>query len=273
MPIKRKRKHKKLARKVCSNWESMRSTIAPENARFKKRREERCAKSKPEEVLVPEEPSSNIGSASTMEQLLLKHRQKSGMLDITTIFALDCEMVGVGIDDRSILARCTIVDGNGKTVYDKHVQPVKGEKITNYRTWVSGIRPKDVRKGSSAISFKIAQREVAALLKDQIVVGHALKNDFRALMLTHPPQNTRDTARFKPLLRVRKQGSFKVKHRPQKLKKLTLDILGIEIQAGEHDSAHDARAALLLYYKFQKVWEAGLKKKLRKKKKSRPSSV
>ena len=68
-----------------------------------------------------------------------------------------------------------------------------------------------------------------------------------------------DTGNLAP--QARKQGSFKVKHRPQKLSKLTSEFFGVEIQAGEHDSAEDARAALLLYYKFQKEWEESLKKK------------
>jgi len=35
------------------------------------------------------------------------------------------------------------------------------------------------------------------------------------------------------------------------LKKLALEVLGIEIQGGEHSSVEDARACMLLYRKFR----------------------
>lgn len=46
------------------------------------------------------------------------------------------------------------------------------------------------------------QREVAELLKGKILVGHALKNDLDVLMLSHPRMMIRDTAKYKPYMRV-----------------------------------------------------------------------
>ena len=40
------------------------------------------------------------------------------------------------------------------------------------------------------------QREVAALLKGRVLVGHAVYNDLKVLMLSHPKRHTRDTARL-----------------------------------------------------------------------------
>ena len=55
-------------------------------------------------------------------------------------------MVGVGADGSdSILARVSIVNLYGKCVYDKYVKPT--EKVTDYRTEVSGIRRADVANG------------------------------------------------------------------------------------------------------------------------------
>lgn len=63
--------------------------------------------------------------------------------------ALDCEMVGVGADGvESALARVSIVNQHGHCVYDKFVDP--GEKVTDYRTQYSGIRPHNLKDGSSA---------------------------------------------------------------------------------------------------------------------------
>lgn len=110
--------------------------------------------------------------------------------------ALDCEMVGVGPSGvESTLARVSIVNYHGHTVLDRFVRP--REKVTDYRTWVSGVREEDLRNGEfprlarraatsakrapplvpPAPSFQEVQKEVAELLKDRILVGHALSND------------------------------------------------------------------------------------------------
>ena len=57
--------------------------------------------------------------------------------------ALDCEMVGVGSNGReSALARCSVVDEQGKVLYDRHVQV--DERVTDFRTKYSGVRAKDL---------------------------------------------------------------------------------------------------------------------------------
>ena len=59
---------------------------------------------------------------------------------------MDCEMVGTGSDGKdSILARVSIVNQFGQCIYDKYVQPT--DKVTDYRTQFSGIRPGDMEKG------------------------------------------------------------------------------------------------------------------------------
>uniref|UniRef100_A0A3B5KQ81 Exonuclease domain-containing protein n=1 Tax=Xiphophorus couchianus TaxID=32473 RepID=A0A3B5KQ81_9TELE len=59
------------------------------------------------------------------------------------------EMVGVGPDgEESILARVSLVNKFGKCIYDKYVKPT--EKVTDYRTAVSGIRPEDIKDGEPA---------------------------------------------------------------------------------------------------------------------------
>ena len=66
---------------------------------------------------------------------------------ITKRLGIDCEMVGVGIDGKdSMLARVSIVNSFGEAVYDKFVAPM--QKVVDYRTEVSGIRPEDLVKGS-----------------------------------------------------------------------------------------------------------------------------
>lgn len=47
-----------------------------------------------------------------------------------------------------------------------------------------------------------AQNKVVSLLKNRVVVGHGLSNDFEALMVSHPKGLIRDTALYEPLMRV-----------------------------------------------------------------------
>lgn len=59
---------------------------------------------------------------------------------------MDCEMVGVGPSSQeSVLARISVVNQHGHCVYDKFVKPK--EEVTDYRTWVSGVRPEDLENG------------------------------------------------------------------------------------------------------------------------------
>ena len=53
------------------------------------------------------------------------------------------------------------------------------ERVTDYRTWVSGVTEHDLRSGGPALPFEDVQQQVADLLKDRILVGHAVQNDLQ----------------------------------------------------------------------------------------------
>ena len=56
-------------------------------------------------------------------------------------------MVGVGSNGRKVhLARCSVVDEQGKVLYDRHVQV--DERVTDFRTKYSGVRAKDLKHDS-----------------------------------------------------------------------------------------------------------------------------
>lgn len=165
---------------------------------------------------------------------------------------LDCEMVGTGANGkRSVLARACVVDFKGAILYDAFVKV--DERVTDFRTQFSGVRPRDL-KSKDAVSFKECVTEVARLLKGKILVGHALRNDLKVLMLSHPRHDIRDTATYRPFMRY-VQGKF----RPRKLKDLAKEHLGLEIQGGEHTPDEDAGAAMALYCAKRREWEAGLR--------------
>ncbi|KAJ7406349.1 REX4 like protein, 3'-5' exonuclease [Willisornis vidua] len=111
-------------------------------------------------------------SKESVEQVLVKENAFDGL---TKAVAMDCEMVGVGPKgEDSIVARVSIVNQFGKCIYDKYVKPT--EKVTDYRTAVSGIRPQNINAGED---FKTVQKEVADILQGRILVGHALQNDLK----------------------------------------------------------------------------------------------
>jgi hypothetical protein len=106
------------------------------------------------------------------------------------------------------------------------------------------------------------QPRVAALLSGRLLVGHALRNDLKALLLSHPRRLIRDTATYVPLMRaaphVGGPTAAARRGRAAKLKDLAAAHLGLTIQSGEHSPVEDARAALLLYQRYIKEWEASL---------------
>lgn len=164
---------------------------------------------------------------------------------LTKALALDCEMVGVGPKgEESIAARVSIVNQYGKCVYDKYVKPT--EPVTDYRTAVSGIRPENLKQGEE---FEVVKKEVAAMLKGRILVGHALRNDLKVLFLEHPKKKIRDTQKFKPFRSLVKSA------RPS-LKQLSEKILGLRVQQAEHCSVQDAQAAMRLYIMVKRKWES-----------------
>ncbi|KAM8876566.1 RNA exonuclease 4 [Synchiropus picturatus] len=176
---------------------------------------------------------------------LVKERAFEG---ITRAVAIDCEMVGVGPEGQeSILARVSLVNQFGKCLYDKYVKPT--EKVTDYRTAVSGIRPQDIKDGED---MKTVQKEVAEILKGRIVVGHAIHNDLKILLLDHPKKHIRDTQKYKPFRKT-------VKTKRPSLKLLCKEILNVKVQQGEHSSVQDAQATMRLYTLVKKQWEADIK--------------
>jgi RNA exonuclease 4 len=153
-------------------------------------------------------------------------------------------MVGVGDGGYGdSLARVSVVDFHGKQVYDSFVKP--RERVVDWRTHVSGVAPKHM---ATARTFDDAQGQVAELLKGRIIVGHDVKHDLRVLELDHPSKMIRDTAKF--------SGFKKYGNGPKPaLRVLAKEILGVEIQTGQHSSIEDARVAMLLFRKHKPAFD------------------
>lgn len=175
--------------------------------------------------------------------------------------ALDCEMVGVGHGGKkSSVARVTLVDWDGRIVWDEFVR--QEQEVTDYRTFVSGITPLDMEVAT--LTFDECRQKVQTMISNKILVGHALKNDMRALNITHPWYITRDTAKYEPFMKTRFDDAILW---PRKLKDLAFEKLqGRKIQReGEPHSAHeDAAAAMALYRTVRTKWEKVMDYKISK---------
>jgi RNA exonuclease 4 len=154
-------------------------------------------------------------------------------------------MVGVGPnpDRDSSLARVSAVNFNGEQVYDSYVK--QKEMVTDWRTHVSGILPKHM---VGARTLEQVQADVARLLDGNILVGHSVRNDLDALKLGHPRRDIRDTARHRPFRKFAGGAT-------PRLKILAAELLGIQIQSGEHSSIEDARATMLLFRQDKDAFE------------------
>lgn len=191
----------------------------------------------------------NVGTEKDMEDKNTAPLIKLGSYKgLTKVVSMDCEMVGVGREGKEdMLARVSVVNQYGHCVYDQFVKPM--EHVVDYRTHVSGVRKEDLDKG---IEFSVVQKEVADVLKNRTLVGHAIHNDLKVLYLSHPKKKIRDTSRYKPF-RTLFNG------RIPSLKKLTAQVLSVKVQEGEHDSVQDAQAAMRLYTMYRQQWEKDIK--------------
>jgi DNA polymerase III epsilon subunit-like protein len=96
-----------------------------------------------------------------------------------------------------------------------------------------------------------ARLQILEILRGKLVVAHHIKHDLDALSITLPPEAIRDTALCVPLRRM----ANLTPHEMPSLKKLSLLVLGEEIQQGAHCSYVDAWTAMSLYRCVEEEWE------------------
>eukprot|EP00892_Ulva_mutabilis_P005653 jgi/Ulvmu1/345/UM001_0350.1 len=239
-----------------SNWERMKSE-ALQQSDVPAKREPR-----PPRPLKRRKVSSGTAGAAQVVSSTGVHEghlvPKSADAAPTEVVALDCEMVGVGnlevkSKGRDALARVCVVNDHGQVLLDLFVRPK--ERVTDFRTQFSGIRPKDIAEGST---HEEAMRQVHALVDGRLVVGHAVHHDIKILALQGvvPRTRVRDTALYAPLM-SRHPASGKLRSR--RLRHVAQLELHVDIQQGEHNPVQDARAALYIYHKHREVWETSVK--------------
>lgn len=158
--------------------------------------------------------------------------------------AIDCEFVGVGSDDRSALARVSLVNFYGVVLLDTFVKPK--ERVTDWRTWVSGVAPYHMHE---ATLFEEVQKKVCGILKGKVIVGHAVQNDLKSVLISHPRHQIRDTSRFSAFRKL-------AKGKPPSLKRLAKEYLQMDIQKQAHSSVEDAQVAMAVFRTHMKAIES-----------------
>lgn len=168
----------------------------------------------------------------------------SKLNELQKIVAIDCATVG-GPKNQHILARVSIVDFNGKVIFDTFVSPETG--VRDYRFKKSGVKQENL---IGVPSFSAVQKIVNDILSDKIVVGHNLHFDLIILGITTSVDLLRD---------ISTNGFIFDTFGPEdvSLKKLSKIILQRDIQIGCNDSIENAKAVLDIYKYFQMEIDEG----------------
>ncbi|CAH0563726.1 unnamed protein product [Brassicogethes aeneus] len=169
----------------------------------------------------------------------VRTRTRRNRPDFHGIYAVDCEMcyTVAGLE----LAKVTVINHEGRLVYDSHVKP--DNRVVDYNTRFSGITAKDLK---GAKSLRDVQNDLMGFINDKtILIGHGLENDLKALKIIH--FKVVDTALCFP-------HHHGLPYR-RSLKELVSTILAKDIQCSEkgHSSWEDASACLeLVLWKVKK---------------------
>mmetsp|Transcript_7483 Transcript_7483/g.10739 ORF Transcript_7483/g.10739 Transcript_7483/m.10739 type:complete len:489 (-) Transcript_7483:234-1700(-) len=209
-----------------------------------------------------QQPSSPSKNKQPMNHIFIRPNPKkvhdAPMTKRDMYFAVDCEMVGVGPNGtESALARISIVNFANEIVLDTYVKV--DQAVTDYRTFVSGIRPEHI-ESDSAMSLARVQILASNILNGKILIGHGLENDLKVMGIQHPMSDIRDTALYTPFMRKIERENDETIHCPRRLKELVKEKLGkkIQVEGKAHSPVEDAIAAMDLYKSNRNNWEMHL---------------
>lgn len=177
--------------------------------------------------------------------------------------SMDCEMVGT-LTDGSVAARVALVNWYNVVILDEYILP--NEQVTDYRTFVSGITADILKKRGKPMEE--VRANVLSLIREKVLVGHALTNDLKAMRIKHPKRLQRDTALYIPFMKKREKEDGSTLMLSRRLRDLATEQLNrsIQVEGKSHSPVEDAIAALDLY-KFQRPeWERSVLAKIEKKK-------
>lgn len=157
---------------------------------------------------------------------------------------LDCEMLLTAATFNSkhkqVLARASLINDKGELIYDICVEHQMGNIIPSGLKW-AGLTRNHIQPAFGALPFSKVKENLRGLLRDRILVGHALHNDTRALEINQSwelrgKRDTQTYSGFRRYGRITPGLAF--------LSELLLDQT---IQSSFHCSIEDAKATRQLY--------------------------
>ncbi|KAK7058300.1 hypothetical protein VNI00_001931 [Paramarasmius palmivorus] len=125
--------------------------------------------------------------------------------------------------------------------------PMVAHAVYDYRTAATNLSPE---KLVNAPTFHEVQREVAAIIRDKILVGHRLWTFLSIMGLSHPAIKTRDLALFIPLRRKLKARKV------VELNVLVEVYMGRNLEMMYEDSLEHARAAMDMFRSCEGLFES-----------------
>ncbi|KAI1666411.1 RNA exonuclease 4 [Pyrenophora tritici-repentis] len=182
---------------------------------------------------------------------------------LTKKIAIDCEMMRSNIGQ--VLGRVSVVNYDGKTIFDSFIYYPESVTITGTNEQFSGIRWTDIDPQNGARPFSQVQAQLSELFRARVVIGHDIKKDLRAITMdltAHLPRlqdvarsatclkfdiSVRDTQKYSGYRQYANPGA----HQGPNLKNLTQRVLGRSIKQGLVSSVEDAVATMEIYRKAE----------------------
>ncbi|ESK98480.1 rna exonuclease 4 [Moniliophthora roreri MCA 2997] len=143
-----------------------------------------------------------------------------------------------------MVARVSLASYYGEKLLDTFVRPT--HTIFDYRASTTNLTPANLY---NAPSFQEVQQEVAAIIRNKVVVGHKLWMFLSIMGLSHPALRTRDLALFLPLRRKLKS------RRVVELEILVRVYMGRNLGIVFEDPLENARASMDLFRSCQDLFE------------------
>lgn len=109
----------------------------------------------------------------------------------------------------------------------------------------------NIRFGRMRQPYAHVKPQIEEVLRNKIIIGYSLNEDFKTLGLDPRKYTLIDTAKLPIFMQRHKQSSHLYRLQPKTLKNLTKQHLKKQIQDGIHDSLIDAIANMELFLKFK----------------------
>lgn len=157
----------------------------------------------------------------------------------------------LGANNTKLLAQVTLVDWRGQTVLDVYVQPTS--TIVDYRTSTHGLDARHLAP-PEALPYSSVRVNVAEMINNHVIVGHALWSSLALLGLTHPAIHSRDVATYTPFRRALGYPLDSCSSYPA-LKDLVQVLMRRDMEPLFVNTTETARAAMDLFRSHRPAWE------------------